>query len=68
LWWVHAFSALWNTAQRILAKGKLSPRVLALFVDTDLKAAISSMQLADVPVLVPDSTHRRWLGDGPGLY
>lgn len=53
--------------EEVLLKGKLSPRVLQLFRDTEhdlLLARISALNIQPLPVM-PYSNRSKWLGDKP---
>mmetsp|Transcript_31894 Transcript_31894/g.81660 ORF Transcript_31894/g.81660 Transcript_31894/m.81660 type:complete len:92 (-) Transcript_31894:1197-1472(-) len=56
--------------QRVLQLGKLNPKVLVMFQETDhelLQHQIDSLNLQELPVPAY-SNRNRWLGDKPRLY
>ncbi|KXZ49755.1 hypothetical protein GPECTOR_19g206 [Gonium pectorale] len=56
--------------QRVLELGKLNPRVLKLFTDTERDGVlrqIKALNVRDVPPIIKD-TRNPWLGQKPSLY
>jgi len=56
--------------ERVLVKGKLTPRVLHLFEATDhtsVSYRIKALNIQDVPPLIPE-TRNPWLGQNKGWY
>lgn len=56
--------------ERVLARAKLNPRVLQVFVNTQhelLLDRIRALRVRDTPAIIQD-TRNLWLGEKPGWY